>query len=50
MTSTPSQAGGRAHVDETLVDDQVAALDQFDAHLPGEEAVLEVGGVVDARA
>ena len=28
--------------------DQVAALDQLDAHLPGQERVLEVGGVVDA--
>ena len=29
--------------------DQVAPLDQLDAHLAGEQRVLEVGGVVDAR-
>ena len=31
------------------LDDQVAALDQLDAHLAGEQGVLEVGGVGDAR-
>ena len=44
----PAQAGGGAHVDEAFIDDQIAAFDQFDAHLAGEEAVLEIGGVVDA--
>ena len=29
--------------------DQVAALDQLDAHRPGEQRVLEVGAVEDAR-
>ena len=45
----PPQPGGAAHVDEPVVDQQVAALDQFHAHLPGQEAVLEVGAVVHAR-
>jgi hypothetical protein len=30
------------------LDHQVAALDDRDAHLAGEEGVLEVGAVVDA--
>ena len=30
-------------------DEQVLALDELDAHLLGEERVLEVGRVVDAR-
>ena len=36
------------HVDDDAVDDQVAALDQLDAHLLGEKTVLEIGAVVDA--
>ena len=37
-------------VDAVVVqDDQVAALDQLDAQLLGQEGVLEVGRVVDAR-
>ena len=32
-----------------VLDDEVATLDELDAHLPREERVLEVGGVVDAR-
>ena len=43
-------ARGRAHVDDVVAAHEVAALDQLDAHLPGEERVLEVRGVVDARA
>jgi hypothetical protein len=43
MTSTRLQPLGGAHVDDVLVDDEVAALDQLDAHLAGEEGVLEVG-------
>ena len=39
---------GRAHRDDVVVAHEVAALDQLDAHLPGEERVLEVRGVVDA--
>jgi hypothetical protein len=42
----PQPAGG-ARVDAVLVDDEVAALDDLDAHLAGQEAVLEVGRVVD---
>ena len=30
------------------MDEEVAALDQLDAHLPREEGVLEVGRVEDA--
>ena len=37
-----------AHVDEVVAAEQVAALDQLDAHLPGQQRVLEVGRVVDA--
>jgi hypothetical protein len=36
-----------AHVDEVVAAEQVAALDQLDAHLPGQQRVLEVGGVED---
>ncbi len=44
----PAQAVGRAHVDDVVVDDEIAAFDQLDAHLAGEIGVLEVGGVEDA--
>ena len=44
------QAVRRLHVDDVVLDHQVAALDQLDAHLLGQEGVLEVGRVVDARA
>ena len=40
---------GRAHRDDVVVAHEVAALDELDAHLPGEERVLEVRGVVHAR-
>ena len=43
------EAVGGAHVDNVVVGDQVAALDQVDAHLPREVGVLEVGGVEDSR-
>ena len=43
-----AQAIGRAHVDDVVVDEEVAAFDQLDAHLPREKRVLEVGGVEDA--
>ena len=39
---------GAAHVDLVVFHDEIAALDDLDAHLAGEKAVLEVGGVVDA--
>ena len=39
----------RAHPHPVAAADEVAALDQLDAHQPGEQRVLEVGGVVDAR-
>jgi hypothetical protein len=45
----PLEAAGGAHVHEAVEDHQVAALHQLDAHLLGEEGVLEVGGVVDPR-
>ena len=37
------------HLQRAVVDDEVLPLDQLDAHLVGEERVLEVGAVVDAR-
>lgn len=43
------EAGGRAQVDAVVVDDEVASLDQLDAHLAREEGVLEVRRVVGAR-
>ena len=49
MTSTALLAVRRPHADLVAGADQVAALDQLDAHLPGQQRVLEVGGVVDAR-
>ena len=42
------QAGGRPHIDDVVVGDEVAAFDELDAHLAGEVGVLEVGGVEDA--
>jgi hypothetical protein len=48
MTSTGIEAVGGAHEDPAFAHHEVAALDDGDAHLPGEEAVLEVGAVVDA--
>ena len=30
------------------MNDQIAPLDQFDAHLAGQESVFEIGRVVDA--
>ena len=44
----PRGAGGRAHPDPPARAEQVAALDEFDAHEPREQGVLEVGGVEDA--
>ena len=44
----PFLAADGAHVKRAFVHDQVAALHQFDAHLIGEEGVLEISGVVDA--
>ena len=44
----PLLAAGRAHVDPLVATHEVATLDQLDAHLAGEERVLEVRGVVDA--
>ncbi len=45
----PLQPSGGAHVDHVVVDDEVPALHQFDAHLAGEEGMLEVGRVGDPR-
>ena len=44
------QPARRAHEDAVPVDDEVARLDELDAHLPREERVLEVRRVVDAGA
>ena len=46
----PLRPAGRPHEDLAAVEEQVAPLDQLDAHLAGEEAVLVIGRVVDARA
>ena len=43
-----AQAGRRPHVDDVVVDEQVAPFDERNAHLPREERVLEVGRVADA--
>jgi hypothetical protein len=45
MTSTRCGPLRGAHVDDAVVDEEVLALDQLDAHLLGEEGVLEVGAV-----
>ena len=42
------RAGGGAHPHPAARAEQVAALDELDAHQAGEQGVLEVGGVVDA--
>ncbi len=42
------EAVDRFHVNDDAVDDQVAAFDEFDTHLLGEEAVFEIGAVVNA--
>ena len=43
-----AQSGGGAHVDDVVVNEQVAAFDEFDAHLLREKCVLEIGGVEDS--
>ena len=43
------QTVGGAHVDDVVVGHKVAALDQVDAHLPGQIGVLKVCGVEDSR-
>ena len=43
------KATRRAHVDAAVLHEEVTALDELDAHLLGEERVLEVRRVVDAR-
>ncbi len=42
------EALGGADRDASVVAQQVAALDELDAHHPGQQRVLEVGGVVHA--
>ena len=36
------QSGSGAHVNEIIVHHEIAALDQFDAHLAGQECVFEI--------
>ncbi len=43
------RAAGGAHVEHVIAHEQVLALDQFHAHLLGEEGMLEVGAVEGAR-
>jgi hypothetical protein len=45
----PLQPFRGAHEHLVVLDDEVAAFDQLDAELVGEERVLVIGGVVDAR-
>ena len=45
----PLEAAGGPHEDDVVLHDEIGALHELDAHLPGEEAMLEVGRVVDAR-
>ena len=40
---------GRAHVDDVVLDEEVAALDQFDAELVGQEGMFVIGRIVLAR-
>jgi hypothetical protein len=42
------QSLGRAHEDARVAHHQVAAFDNFDAHLPRQIGVLEIGAVVGA--
>ena len=44
----PLQPARGAQVDHVVAHEQVAALDQLDAHPAGQQGVLEVGAVVDA--
>ncbi len=44
----PGGSGRGAHPDAATRTEQVAPLDQLDAHEASEQGVLEVGGVVDA--
>ena len=39
---------GGAHIGDLALDHEVAALDQLDAELVGQEGVLVIGGIVDA--
>jgi len=38
----------RVHVDAVAPAEQVTALDELDPHEPGQQGVLEVGGIVHA--
>ena len=44
----PAQAERRLHVQAAVEHHEILALDQIDAHLVGEERVLEIGAVEDA--
>ena len=39
----------RAHIDDLVLDEEIAAFDQFDAELVGEERMFVIGGVEHAR-
>ncbi len=49
MTSTRLRTLRRAHIDVLVLDEEVAAFDQFDADLVGEERVLVIGRVEHAE-
>jgi hypothetical protein len=42
------EAGGGAHPDAAIFDDQITALDERHAHFAGQEDVFEIGGIVHA--
>ena len=48
MTSTRWGPLGGAHEHRFVAHEQILALDQFDAHLLGQEGVLEIGAVMGA--
>ena len=43
------QPGGCLHVDHVVLDHQIAAFHQFDAHLLGQECMLEIGRIINTR-
>jgi hypothetical protein len=48
-SSTRDRAFGGAHPHIAVAHEQVSAFDKLDAHLLGEEHMLEIGAVVAAR-
>src|SRR6266702_2896252 len=42
------QTSGRAHINNVIMHEQIAPLNQFDAHLACEEGMFKIRGIVDA--